>query len=485
MPAIFIFLLKTIIASSVLLGYYLLVLKNKKMAGFNRFYLLGSAAITLLLPFVTFNFSPGQSAASSFPILPLAESRHYEKAFIDTGGPSLPGSRWAVVIYLVVVGLLLLHLVAGILRLYMLKRNSETRHLDGYCLVKTTHPAAPFSFLNLLFWRKDMDISSEAERIMLLHELVHIRQYHTLDKLLLHVLCSLCWLNPFFWIMKHELSLQHEFLADEEAVADGNVEAFAQTLLYTYSGTAFGSATSLFFHSPIKRRLMMLTKKHATTYPQLRRLLIAPLLVLMALIFSFKLNGKENTNNNRSEKKITVVLDAGHGGKDAGAKNAEGVEEKDFTLKVTNKLSELAPEYNVVIVPTRVDDAYPTLQERVDKGNRTEADIFISVHLNKSTADAADANEYELGVCKRTDKFEQSMVLASAVASRMKALGVNTVVVDKSQVYVLNQSVHPSLLIACGNLDDENNLHFLADNEKLESLCRTILSGIVDYSKRK
>jgi N-acetylmuramoyl-L-alanine amidase len=290
--------------------------------------------------------------------------------------------------------------------------------------------------------------------------------------------------ESFFWIIKKELWLQHEFLADEQAVAEGNLEGFTRMLLHTNGGAAFGSATSLFFHSPIKRRLMMLTKKHRTTYPQLRRLLIVPLFALLTLVFSFKLNAKNNVSSTKSQKKITVVLDAAHGGKDAGAKNAEGVEEKELTLKVTNKLSELAPEYNIVIVPTRVDDVYPSLQERVDKGNATHADMFISVHLNKNGADATDANEYELGVCKRTDKFKQSMVLASAVASKMKASGVNTVVVDKSQVYVLNQSVHPSLLIECGNIDDRDNVQFLADNERLETLCRAILSGIVDYSRR-
>lgn len=87
-------------------------------------------------------------------------------------------------------------------------------------------------------------------------------------------------------------------------------------------------------------------------------------------------------------KKITkIVLDAGHGGKDIGARG-QFSQEKNLTLAIVMRLGRILNDSmkNVQVIYTRTSDIYPTLPERHEIANREGADIFLSVHIN-STAD--------------------------------------------------------------------------------------------------
>lgn len=82
-------------------------------------------------------------------------------------------------------------------------------------------------------------------------------------------------------------------------------------------------------------------------------------------------------------KKIKVVLDAGHGGKDGGARGKYS-SEKDLTLAIVLKLGRLLNDSlkNVEVIYTRTTDVYPSLKERHAIANQSAADLFISVHIN-------------------------------------------------------------------------------------------------------
>src|ERR1044071_896118 len=85
-------------------------------------------------------------------------------------------------------------------------------------------------------------------------------------------------------------------------------------------------------------------------------------------------------------KKVTkVVLDAGHGGKDNGARG-EYSNEKDLTLAIVLKLGKLINDSMKDVQPfyTRVSDVYPSLQERHEIANQAAADLLISVHINST-----------------------------------------------------------------------------------------------------
>ena len=97
----------------------------------------------------------------------------------------------------------------------------------------------------------------------------------------------------------------------------------------------------------------------------------------------------------QSKQKFVVVIDAGHGGKDPGAQD-NGVKEKDVNLGVALKLGEFLKKNlkDVKIIYTRDKDEYLTLQERAEKANKANANLFISLHVN--SADAANPRRISL-----------------------------------------------------------------------------------------
>ena len=117
-----------------------------------------------------------------------------------------------------------------------------------------------------------------------------------------------------------------------------------------------------------------------------------------------------------SDKKFTVILDAGHGGKDVGATD-NGVMEKNINLKVARQLESLIKKKmkNTNVVMTRDEDKYLTLQERADLANKSQGDLFISIHTNsvskknKNRKSLAGSSVYTLGLHKDEDNLDVAM----------------------------------------------------------------------------
>ncbi|MCM1006301.1 MAG: N-acetylmuramoyl-L-alanine amidase [Prevotella sp.] len=110
--------------------------------------------------------------------------------------------------------------------------------------------------------------------------------------------------------------------------------------------------------------------------------------------------------------KYTVVIDAGHGGKDHGAID-NNVREKDINLAVALKVGEYIKKNskNIKVVYTRDKDEYLTLQQRADKANKEKGDLFISIHTNSldksnpKRTTVAGASTYTLGLHKDNDNM--------------------------------------------------------------------------------
>src|SRR6185369_14934409 len=98
-------------------------------------------------------------------------------------------------------------------------------------------------------------MQGEMGQLIFRHELTHIEQGHTYDKLVCQVLTCIFWFNPFYWIIQKELNIVHEFLADEQAVTNRDTETFAMMLLQPHNNGSYLVPQHHFFSSTVKRRL--------------------------------------------------------------------------------------------------------------------------------------------------------------------------------------------------------------------------------------
>ena len=300
------YILKTILISGIFLAYYWIALRDKKFHYYNRFYLLSASIISLVAPLLTFDWFTVEE-----PVLIHRSSELIKFVLPTTTGNSGIHLDWvdyvlvtAGITTIALLGLLLLH----ILKIQLLKRKYDITRMDGFDFINTNEDNAPFTFLNNLFWKKSISLQEEGGQQIFKHEITHIQQKHTWDRIYCQIISSIFWMNPFNWIIQKELVAIHEFIADEAAVGNSNTEAFAKMLLQTHYGNHFLNPTHQFFYSSIKRRLTMLTKSTNTKYSYLRRVMVLPILIATVCLVSVKVNASEKIGKKVEEIKNDFSL---------------------------------------------------------------------------------------------------------------------------------------------------------------------------------
>lgn len=300
---ILLYLLKTILVSSIFISYYWLVLRNKKFHYYNRFFLLSASVMSLIVPLLNFDWFSieepvmyGSSEVLQF-VLPKATSA----ATIDFGWMD-----FVMIGSFLITMVLVILLCIQIYKIQILKKKSEVTPMDGFDFINTKEENAPFSFFNNLFWKETISLQDEGGQQIFKHEITHIQQKHTWDRIYCQIVASIFWMNPINWIIQKELMTIHEFIADEESVGNENVEIFAKMLLQTHYGNHFLNPTHQFFYSSIKRRIIMLTTSRHIKYSYARRLMVLPILMIAVGLVSIKVHATERITNKVNEIKSVV-----------------------------------------------------------------------------------------------------------------------------------------------------------------------------------
>ncbi len=273
MHPILLYLLKMLLCSGILYGYYRVALYNERFHQWNRFFLLATVLLSLVLPLVEIPL-PGNTKAT--PIVTVMDILPWNNTVPDTA-PSMQASRDAPMLWIALLAgmvslVLLIKLSVNLGKIFRNYRRGDKFHLDAVQIILTQDTSAPYSFFHWLFWRDDLDVHSSTGKRMLQHELTHIRQKHSLDKCLMESLLIIGWMNPFFWLIRKEIYMIHEFLADKNAIDQHNGGAFAEMILQSMHIQSVPALANPFFTSQIKRRLFMITSSNTHKYSYVKRI---------------------------------------------------------------------------------------------------------------------------------------------------------------------------------------------------------------------
>ena len=179
--------------------------------------------------------------------------------------------------------------------------------MERFDFIETALDEAPFSFFRNLFWREGLPVQDETGQRMLKHELTHIEQYHSYDKLFVAFTAYLFWMNPFYWLIRKELEVVHEFIADEEALAGEDAAVLAEMLLKAHYHSNHLSVGQSFFYSSIKRRIIMLTSSKKVSYSYARRLLILPVAIGVLVLLSFTIKDSMSDAQNKQMDQSAIA----------------------------------------------------------------------------------------------------------------------------------------------------------------------------------
>jgi len=423
------YLLKVIICSAVLFGYYWFFLRNKVFHVYNRFYLLAIIIISVGLPLIKFNiFHNDANKPTVIKMLQVVRAGDEYMDEIIIGAPAKANLSFVdslPFIYAIISAAFLIMLVQMLVTIFNLLKKNEKIYLENFQIINTDGAkGTPFSFFNFIFWNNQIDMNSPSGNKIFKHEIAHVQEKHSWDKMFINIILIVFWSNPIFWIIRKELSMIHEFIADKHALNNGDTAAFAAMILQaTYPQKNF-YITNNFFYSPIKRRLIMLTKNQHPRVNYFSRLLVLPFLIIVFGAFTLKIAEKIDKvyASKKLSNKIIVVLDAGHGGQDKGAINKNGFTEKDIALQLVKKIKALNKDENIQIILSRDNDVFSDPKQKATFAKVQKADLFISVHIDNTPKEKWNTvSGMSVFVANNeTVNAEKSKLLASSIIGSFK-----------------------------------------------------------------
>lgn len=195
----------------------------------------------------------------------------------------------------------------------------------------------------------------------------------------------------------------------------------------------------------------------------------------------------------------TIVIDPGHGGRDAGAK-ANGLVEKEVTLDLALRVERLLKTFGFKTKLTRRDDTYLTLQERAAIANQVEHSFFVSLHFNKSSPAASGVETYYAtekvspeAAWSWVGYFNKSGPPAGVDNGETLAGYLQTALVNRTEtgnrgikareLYVVRHTRAPAVLIEAGFLSNPFDARLIGAPEYRDRLAAAIVEGIIQFHK--
>ena len=491
MPMFFYFMLKVILFSAVLFGYYHLFLRNKVYHAYNRFYLLAAVAISLLAPLLNFSLMLNVGIGETSPIKLLQavnkSGAYLEDIIVYSHRNNISTSQVLVFVYILVSLFLMFALIKLLAHIFSILKKGSSRQLNDVVFIQSDAKGTPFSFFKFIFWNNAIDINSATGQQIFAHELAHVREKHSADKLFINLTLIVCWINPVFWLIKKELNMIHEFIADKKAVTNNDAQALAAMIVTSAYPQHSYLLTNHFFYSPIKRRLQMLLQYNTKNAGYFYRILALP--VILFLVAAVSIKAKSNLELTLNPyKKITVVIDAGHGGQDGGAISSGGIsKEKDINLAFAKRIKAFNQSSNIHIILTREDDIYQTPKEKAAIAKNAGADLFISVHTATSQFSTGTQSGLEVFVSKDEypNSYYSKLFAASVIANFQSNYGINVApnpLQRKVGIFILQANEFPTILIETGYMNNEKDLAYLQTEEAKNTFAKNILVSIAQYA---
>lgn len=188
-----------------------------------------------------------------------------------------------------------------------------------------------------------------------------------------------------------------------------------------------------------------------------------------------------------------IVVDAGHGNPDGGAVGIDGVSEAEINLKIALNLQKLLEQSGSVVILTRsdengiYDEESQTIREkkvsdmknRVEIGNFSDAEIFVSIHLNK-----IEESKYSGFQTFYQENNEDSKMLAGFIQDNLNYAiqkERKRKIMSLSGKYIMDNVKIPTVIIECGFLSNLEELNLLQNEDYQQKLAWGIYTGIMDY----
>jgi TonB family protein len=273
--------------------YQILLVRDKHFR-FNRAFLLLGILFSLSLPLLSIDLSSGNTLEGYIvlPVVTITEAQTESVGFII--------EWWHIIGFIYIIGLVfymtrLFWQMAVIVRKLPIL-NSSREKKDGYTLVTTNGEIPTCSFFKYLFWDKTTNLSKEEQKQVFEHELAHIRQWHSVDVLLVEILRAIFWFNPAIHMIKSRITEVHEYQADHQVTKQIGVEDYSKLLtLQVFKNFDFALSNN-FHKNQVVKRIRMLKTDHSKSI-WLNVMVLVPVIAMLVGLFAFNIKDLNETGN--------------------------------------------------------------------------------------------------------------------------------------------------------------------------------------------
>ncbi|MBF1456929.1 MAG: TonB family protein [Prevotella nigrescens] len=422
------YLLKLNLALIVLFGFYKLMFSGDTFFSLRRATLIGMYLVAMLVPGLNcsywINKSVGMvSMANEYAAIVLPAV-----TITPGGGGAIGWETTAMTIYTMVACLLLLRFFWQLVSIVRLRNKCRTTDINGTKVYLLESDEGPFSFFNWIFINPTKHNRQETDEIMT-HELAHCRQLHSVDILFTELFAIVFWANPFVWLLKREVRLNLEYLADNNVLAGGTDSKKYQ---YHLLGLAYrknvATISNNFNVLPLKKRIKMMNKKRTKRIAKVKYALYIPLAAALLVVSNIETVARDIANVAKAmpmakeSVKQEKMVDLSFGNKATvtvesrkNVQSTEAIERKD------NKMEVQADNRNSEISAQKVEETTEVANEESAEKGPKKSPKKVYDHIENMPTFNGNLNQWLLQNMKypveAMNKKEQGKVIVQFIVS--------------------------------------------------------------------
>ena len=289
-----IYLIKINVALMLLYGFYRLTVSRDTFFGLRRLTLWLIYAVVLMVPALNLEYWV-RDTPTMVSMANVYADTFYPVVVVKAQASGITWMDMLLGIYWVGVAVLSLRLVwqlFSIIRLVVISRKQE---VEGIMVHLLKGEGSPFSFFRWVFMYPSTLEGRQLHEVMV-HECTHVSGLHSLDTLFSELFSIACWFNPFAWLMKQEVRMNLEYLADESVLSDGNARKSYQYHLLGLAYRQPNESTKLannFNLLPLKKRIKMMNKRRTSEIGKAKYFLFAPLAGVLLMVSNIESVARE------------------------------------------------------------------------------------------------------------------------------------------------------------------------------------------------
>lgn len=302
------YLLQVNVGLILFYAFYKLVCTRDTFFRSRRFILIVSLVLPFILPFIDvrewLESRDRMIMLTHFDYSAMLPEIVVGSEVAETGSRVFVLSEWIGYLYLAGVVVLLVRLVVQAFSLYRLIVRMPEKEINGVRVKCLNDPSGPFSFFRWIFMNPVAVKEDEISEI-LTHEMAHVKQHHSVDVLLAEMVSICCWMNPFAWLLKREVRLNLEFLADRKVMEAGfATKSYQYHLLGLAYNHKYGLSNNFNF-SHLKQRIIMMNKKKSNDAGHIKYALFV--LPAFALLVAGNISCSQDASQTEDAKEEVVA----------------------------------------------------------------------------------------------------------------------------------------------------------------------------------